>query len=397
MPAADNAAMPSSNQEMAPLDSGLRAGASRQRKPGKQADSTDSLVQDATREVAAEDRRGQHGYVSRQTQQDNSMMLVLKAENTELSKQVAAQHTQLKDSEQQKHQYHKQLEKEQRTVDEQKQSLERLVKNQAALQQDKAALHQRLKTAEQNEAAALSQVDALQQQNVALQQEKTAALRQTVLLKQQLTLQAEEKQMEQGDCVISLVYSKPDAESKYAAAVHSFVEPFTSEYIVRTNVLQEPQECKFLLYVKFVGGRLPDEMSDFERFAASAGIPLPICLSKHIHCQKVSSKHLSVSSAWNEYKYVAHQSVAFFAENAIIMAVKFMPNERGEQQMLSSDKFPSGLRSSQGQLTPMVLQMVVDGSYVDGWRHKGGSDINKLNYQALLRALTTIYHGKVCT
>lgn len=73
---------------------------------------------------------------------------------------------------------------------------------------------------------------------------------------------------------VSVAYTNADVRAKYQPAVQSFLEPLR-QYNVKTKYLHTARPCKFLLWVTFVGGgRLPDSLPEFDKFAEQAGTTL---------------------------------------------------------------------------------------------------------------------------
>ena len=68
--------------------------------------------------------------------------------------------------------------------------------------------------------------------------------------------------LSQDECVVSVAFDdsngRRDARKKYESAVQTFLEPFQTDYTSVMQRLSSPQPCRFLLWVTFVGGRLPD-------------------------------------------------------------------------------------------------------------------------------------------
>lgn len=152
--------------------------------------------------------------------------------------------TALQASEQNRLRLQKQLEREQQTASDQAQKLQQYAEQIALLCHEKTALQQHLQ--------------------------------------QLLTFQAEEEEKELGETILSVAFddtnNRQDVKRKYEAAVESFVWPIEAKYILKRKVLSKPQQCQFLLWVTFVGGRLPDEVPRFEEYAALAGNALNGCL-----------------------------------------------------------------------------------------------------------------------
>lgn len=184
--------------------------------------------------------------LQQQTQQHDSKVAALTAKSAESVADVT-KHAQV--SMQQQEQQHS-TEIELLLAAQQTQNLEQLQTIQQ-LQEDKALL--------EHSNHALSQQVSAAQQN----------------LRQLLTFQAEEEQQEHGSCKLSIAFDatngRKDIERKYADAVQSFIQHVVADYIIKKQTIHQPQHCKFLLWVTFAGGRLPDEMPLFEEYAAMAG------------------------------------------------------------------------------------------------------------------------------
>lgn len=77
------------------------------------------------------------------------------------------------------------------------------------------------------------------------------------------------------NCTTSIAFDdtngRRDIRQKYQTALRDFLRPLKEKYDVTIEQLSSPQPCRFLLWVTFVGGRLPDESPRFEEFAAQAG------------------------------------------------------------------------------------------------------------------------------
>lgn len=120
-----------------------------------------------------------------------------------------------------------------------------------------------------NELKALREdMERVNRENIDLKQQVETF---TTQWSQLLTFHGEEKQKELGNCVLSVAYEAADISQKYSVALQSFLDPIEEKYIVKTEVLQEAQACRLLLWVIFAGGKLPDAMPRFEKFASAAG------------------------------------------------------------------------------------------------------------------------------
>lgn len=82
------------------------------------------------------------------------------------------------------------------------------------------------------------------------------------------------------------------------------------------------------------------------------------------------------------------------AESAMILVVKYTPNEAKEARVLLHDKFPSGLWLRSNDFQPHLLQLIVSGSIQAGWSLKAPSSINDRNQQLLESHLKQVY--QVC-
>ena len=157
----------------------------------------------------------------------------------------------VQEAEQAKSRSQQQLARERRQVSEQTQQLQEIQADRDRLSSERAALQQRVASLEAQ-------------------------------LLQLLTLQEEEKQKELGKCVLSVAYARDETQRKYEAAMQSFLVPIEEKYIIKTEVLQNPTACQFLLWVTFAGGRLPETLPRYEEFAAAAGKPQSLhCTWKH--------------------------------------------------------------------------------------------------------------------
>lgn len=71
--------------------------------------------------------------------------------------------------------------------------------------------------------------------------------------------------------------------------------------------------------------------------------------------------------------------------------VKLLANEANEPQRLSQDKFPSGLRLRTREMSPLVLQLAVEGSVDIGFGMKTHSGVNDCNFEMLTACLKSVY------
>ena len=111
----------------------------------------------------------------------------------------------------------------------------------------------------------------------ALRNDNARLLKENASLRQRCRQQAQEPSElnEAKECVVSVAFDdtngRRDTRNKYKAALQTFLHPLHTKYQITTECLSSPQPCKFLLWVTFVGGRLPDHLPRFAEFAAQAG------------------------------------------------------------------------------------------------------------------------------
>ena len=74
------------------------------------------------------------------------------------------------------------------------------------------------------------------------------------------------------DCVVSLAFASADGRRNYQQAVQAFLSPLEQKYIMRHEVLEAPQACRFLIWAIVTAGRLPDELTEFEAYRRASGM-----------------------------------------------------------------------------------------------------------------------------
>lgn len=142
---------------------------------------------------------------------------------------------------------------------------------------------------------------------------------------------------------VSVAYTNADVRAKYQPAVQSFLEPLR-QYNVKTKYLHTARPCKFLLWVTFVGGgRLPDSLPEFDKFAEQA-------------------------------------------ESAIIVIVQYINTEDLSKRILVDGRRPSGIRLRTDGEERHLLQIVVSGA-IGAIGYSVGSQINRDNQEVLLALL----------
>ena len=238
---------------------------------------------------ALKGKRGARSWMPHSASSMTSNLARLQSENAELSTVCVSLRSDKKKQQHKLTRLAEQLSYQQQVVEEKAESIQ-------LLQEDKSQLQQHIRQLKQDK-------ERLQTDSNLLKSELDYVKQQ---LHQSLTFHAEEDKKQNCQCILSVAFDdtrgRTDIATKYAAAVQSFIQPLKAKYIIKTELIKQPQHCQFLLWVTFSGGdRLEKDMSRYMEFAELAGDHICNFVQNCKPCSslapKVSSSLISSSSA----------------------------------------------------------------------------------------------------